>query len=242
MVFVLYDDDTEDLAKSPLNSPLQLVLHSLHRENIEAHFLKGGLSAFQRSHNHLCAKPQTKQAKVPLFSPTTPLIHSEIDTATVSEILPFLYLGNERDAADRDRLKELGITHILNVTSHLPLFFEGEDDLTYCRLSASDSAHQNLTQYFQRAFEFIDAARKHNGKVMIHCQAGVSRSSTVVIAYIMKHSSLSMSSAFHFVKSKRTIIAPNFNFMGQLMDFEQQLTQGKIERDLALKLNLNEAS
>lgn len=41
MVFVLYDDDTEDLSKSPINSPLQLVIHSLHRDGVEAVFLKG---------------------------------------------------------------------------------------------------------------------------------------------------------------------------------------------------------
>ena len=85
-----------------------------------------------------------------------------------------------------------------------------------------------------------EAARQCGGKVMIHCQAGVSRSSTIVIAYIMKYSGLSMTSAFHYVKSKRTIVAPNFNFMGQLLEFEQQLNQGQISCDLAHKLTLDD--
>ena len=62
--------------------------------------------------------------------------------------------GNERDAANKDRLKELGITHILNVTAHLPLHFES-DGIIYKRLPASDSGSQNLKQYFDEAIEFI---------------------------------------------------------------------------------------
>ena len=80
----------------------------------------------------------------------------------ISNYLFFLFdfiTGNERDAANRDRLSDVGITHVLNVTSHLPLFFDGEDGLTYYRLSASDSAHQNLTQYFDDTFEFIGEYR-----------------------------------------------------------------------------------
>ena len=237
---VLYDDSTEELDKLSLTSPLQLVISALHREGVDSFVLKGGLSSFQSRYSHLCAKPSNKPTNSPLFSPTTPLIHSEIDSATISQILPFLYIGNERDAASKERLQEVGITHVLNVTSHLPLNFDGDECLTYCRLAASDSAHQNLTQYFDDAFKFIDEARTSGGKVMIHCQAGVSRSSTIVIAYLMKYSGLTMTAAFRYVKSKRAIIAPNFNFMGQLMEFEQQLEQGQITRDLALKLTLDD--
>lgn len=65
---------------------------------------------------------------------------------------------------------------------------------------------------------------------MIHCQAGVSRSSTIVIAYLMSYSNLTMHQTYQFVKSKRSIVAPNFNFMGQLMELEQFLLEGKVER------------
>lgn len=62
--------------------------------------------------------------------------------------------GNERDASNAELLRELGITHILNVTAHLPTVFENEG-LVYKRLPASDSCYQNLTQYFHEAFSFI---------------------------------------------------------------------------------------
>ena len=63
--------------------------------------------------------------------------------------------GNERDASNRERLRELGITHILNVTSHIPCHFEDDDNICYKRLKASDSGCQNLKQYFTEASRFI---------------------------------------------------------------------------------------
>ncbi len=59
--------------------------------------------------------------------------------------------------------------------------------------------------------------------VLIHCHAGVSRSPTIAVAYLMKHFPMAMADAYKFVKTKRSIISPNLNFMGQLWEFEQGL-------------------
>jgi len=72
-----------------------------------------------------------------------------------------------------------------------------------------------------------DEVEAHGGHILIHCQAGVSRSSTIAIAYIMARSNLAMLDAFRFVKLRRQIVAPNFNFMGQLLEFETALKHGR---------------
>lgn len=67
-----------------------------------------------------------------------------------------------------------------------------------------------------------DEARSKKCGVLVHCLAGISRSVTVTVAYLMQKMNLSLNDAYHFVKRKKSI-SPNFNFMGQLLDFERTL-------------------
>lgn len=88
-----------------------------------------------------------------ISGPPTPQL-ADIDNHPASRVLPFLYLGNGRDAADLQLLRALGATRVLNVTSQLPGYHE-ERGITYRQIPASDSGHQNLKQYFEEAFDFI---------------------------------------------------------------------------------------
>lgn len=64
---------------------------------------------------------------------------------------------------------------------------------------------------------------QQQGKVLVHCRAGVSRSATVCIAYLMQKQQMSLDAAFEFVVSRRPIIDPNLNFIQQLQRFEASL-------------------
>lgn len=55
----------------------------------------------------------------------------------------------------------------------------------YLAIYAEDRDDFNIAKHFERAFEFIESARLKTN-VLIHCYAGISRSATVLIAYIMK--------------------------------------------------------
>lgn len=82
------------------------------------------------------------------------LMTPDAENAVVSPILPFLYLGNEKDAQDLDLLRHLNIGYVVNVTTHLPLYHVNSG-LRYKRLPATDNSKQNLRQYFEEGFEFI---------------------------------------------------------------------------------------
>ncbi|XP_028935309.1 dual specificity protein phosphatase 6 [Ornithorhynchus anatinus] len=139
------------------------------------------------------------------------------------EILPFLYLGCAKDSTNLDVLEEFGIKYILNVTPNLPNLFENAGEFKYKQIPISDHWSQNLSQFFPEAISFIDEAREKNCGVLVHCLAGISRSVTVTVAYLMQKLNLSMNDAYDIVKMKKSNISPNFNFMGQLLDFERTL-------------------
>ncbi|XP_054574228.1 dual specificity protein phosphatase 9 [Eptesicus fuscus] len=139
------------------------------------------------------------------------------------QILPNLYLGCARDSANVESLAKLGIRYILNVTPNLPNLFEKNGDFHYKQIPISDHWSQNLSQFFPEAIAFIDEALGQNCGVLVHCLAGVSRSVTVTVAYLMQKLHLSLNDAYDLVKRKKSNISPNFNFMGQLLDFERSL-------------------
>ena len=66
-------------------------------------------------------------------------------------------------------------------------------------------------------------ARVSNEKVLVHCHAGMSRSVTVVLAYLMKYCEHTFHTAYDFVKQKKSNISPNFSFLEQLLEFESSL-------------------
>jgi dual specificity MAP kinase phosphatase len=208
--------------------------------------LSGGLRLFQSSHPDLCedhlmrggfeAVRDADDAWLPdLPSPTDLCDTKDIENHPATRVLPHLYLGNMRDASDLEVLERLGVRYVLNVTSKPPVY-ELRPGIHYKQLEAADNSFQNLRQFFEEAFDFIDLARDNNSGVLVHCQAGISRSPTIAVAYLMKkYPSMAMSDAYRFVKTRRSIISPNLNFMGQLYEFEQglRLSRGASEKKKA---------
>ncbi|XP_077521804.1 dual specificity protein phosphatase 10-like [Amblyomma americanum] len=223
---VVYDDCTGDLESPQPSSSLALVLAVLCQNGARPAVLKGGFREFQRQYAHECT------------SSSAPCSASEAEAAAPPDVaewpatcvLPFLLLGNERDARDAELLRRLGVGHVLHVTPPHPQQEQQEASgeghcpgLRCKRLPASDSCHQNLKQFFDDAFRFLDEAHASGSRVLVHCHAGVSRSPTITVAYLMHHLRLPLVDAYRYLKAKRPIISPNLNFMGQLVELEQKL-------------------
>lgn len=137
----------------------------------------------------------------------------------MNKILDGLYVGNFRDAKDEEQLKQNKITHILSIHDNAKELLE---DKKYLCITASDCAQQDLTQYFPRCIEFIHKARLANGGVLVHCLAGVSRSVTIVAAYIMTVTNLGWRDTLHAIRGARNCANPNFGFQRQLQDYENE--------------------
>lgn len=122
----------------------------------------------------------------------------------------------------------------MSATCPKPTFI---DDAHFLRISINDGHGEKILPFFDVAFRFVEKCRKANAKVLIHCLAGISRSPTLAIAYLMKHLALKSDEAYKFVKEKRKTISPNFNFLGQLYEYEKQLIQQQQQHHQPLPYN-----
>ncbi|KAM5172656.1 dual specificity protein phosphatase 26 [Mantella aurantiaca] len=143
------------------------------------------------------------------------------------EVWPKLYLGDQEIAANKGELYQMRITHILNA-SH-SRWRGGEEyysgmNITYMGIEAQDSPTFDMSAHFQAAADFIHRALRERGKILVHCAVGVSRSATLVLAYLMIYHRMTLVEAINTVKDKRGII-PNRGFLRQLLDLESTLAQ-----------------
>lgn len=220
---IVYDQSSQDARCLTPDSFLYVFLEKLLPVFNSVNILRGGFLDFQAAYPKLCQDEKGKFA--PLTSLSQPCL--PISNHGPTRILPFLYLGSQQDALNKEVLQDYNITYELNVTTSCPQpdFIQ---DSHFMRIPVNDNYSEKLLPYFPKAFQFLDKARESGGCVLVHCLAGISRSATVAIAYVMKHLKMSSDDAYRYVKSKRATISPNFNFLGQLLEFEQQLHSDKI--------------
>jgi predicted protein tyrosine phosphatase len=151
-----------------------------------------------------------------------------------TEILDFLYVGGKQIAQDKNLLRSYGITHIVNCAGDVCENYH-EGDFTYMRLFLLDSASEDILSVMYDVYEFIDTCRRQGGKALIHCQQGVSRSTMLVIGYLMLHSNANYEECYQFVRSRRGVCRPNVGFMCQLLSWRKRCT-GVPERPTLYRL------
>ncbi|KAM9735030.1 dual specificity protein phosphatase 4 [Menidia menidia] len=223
---VLYDERTQDAEAVKEDSTVTLVLHALLRDSrgTRAYLLKGGYDRFFTEYPEFCIKTKslhslTSQSSVDSSCSSCGTPHN--DQGGPVEILPFLYLGSALHASKKEVLDAIGISALLNVSADCPNHFEGA--YQYKCIPVEDNHKEDISCWFLEAIEFIDSVRDSSGRVLVHCQAGISRSATICLAYLMKRKRVRLDEAFEFVRRRRSIISPNFSFMGQLLQFESQV-------------------
>ena len=137
-------------------------------------------------------------------------------------ILNELYLGNVLNANRLDWLNQKNIRTIICVASKEDVRIKPEihSSKTVYQFEIYDNENQELD--FNKIIQLIEK-NMQRGAVLVNCAAGVSRSATFVIAYLMKTKHISLEEAYQIVKRARPKIAPNQSFLDQLMKFEKKI-------------------
>ncbi|KIL70652.1 hypothetical protein M378DRAFT_155592 [Amanita muscaria Koide BX008] len=186
-------------------------------------------------------------------SPTIPYADGPV------QVIPKVWLGSEDNAQDWKGLVDRGITSILNVakevtlpfdlphpsvasassvdpTYYPPHAFSERPGMHYLKLSWSHGQQNLVNDGFRHAMSFVDAALERGDGVLIHCQCGISRSATLVIALVMRAAAerasnvptevwslKGMHGAYSYVKEKSKWISPNMSLLYQLLEYQKKL-------------------
>lgn len=246
---VVYDSDSANSSSVASDSLTAILLKKLSREVKSVAFLEGGYASFSDVHPSMCGKTESrgKGPSTPVLQnrPSSLVLQlqglsvesdsesSESDDSRPSspavsrvpmpfEILPHLYLSCRKGASNRQSLEMNNISRVLNVTTEASEY-QHMDGFTYHQIAVEDKHEVNMLECLPRAFAFIENAKAANEKILVHCHAGMSRSVTVVLAYLMKFEGFTLNNAYDYVKQKKSNISPNFSFMEQLVQFENSL-------------------
>nr|XP_027208636.1 uncharacterized protein LOC113802289 [Penaeus vannamei] len=143
-------------------------------------------------------------------------------------VFPGILLGDASTS-----LKDIGVTHVLNAAQgHNNEVYRGYVSTTanyykkkgifYLGIPAMDMPGFYLKPYFREAADFIQHALQQGGKVLVHCQCGISRSASLVAGFLMLRRGMNVQTALATISKKRSIF-PNQGFLSQLCDLDYEL-------------------
>eukprot|EP00759_Apiculatamorpha_spiralis_P042449 PhF_6_TR40497/c1_g1_i1/m.60596 len=166
------------------------------------------------------------QSKLP------PYIHITWNKIFPDKVLDFLYLGSVRTVQSERVMRMLGISCIITCGSQLQILSPLPPGIDHHIIPLCDLETADVRVHFEHVLAVLEEMRLEGRNVIVHCFAGVSRSSSCVVAYIMAKMHKTFDEAMQFVKEHRPAANPNEGFRKQLMKFETEI-QGRQDEYMA---------
>ncbi|XP_008151277.1 dual specificity protein phosphatase 21 [Eptesicus fuscus] len=172
--------------------------------------------------------PSSPSSPPPLPPPPPPprslpgqTLPQPLRTRGLSQLTSSLYIGNAVAANNRYLLATNHITTVINISGEIINTFI--ENIQYVKVPVSDSPSARIGDFFDAVADYIHGVELRQGRTLVHCHAGISRSSTVCMAFLMKYHSLSLLDAHTWTRACRPVIRPNNGFWEQLILYEFKL-------------------
>jgi len=144
-----------------------------------------------------------------------------------------IFIGKKANAYDVDHLKECGITRVLNCAKEIeiPDFYK-KKRIGWHKLECEDKSSFPIDEFFDDGVEYIrKCVEDEKLKVLVHCQEGRSRSTSMVVAYLIRYHKLHVDSALATISARRSLVQPNSGFLEKLRDYEKVWFKGSKEEE-----------
>lgn len=152
------------------------------------------------------------------------------DSNDINEIIPNLFISNWETSNNTNIINSYNIKAVITLTSfNKPesiINFYRNNNIDFLFIKIDDSPYENIYQYFDLTFSFIDKYISQNQNVLVHCMAGISRSSTIILNYILRKMYMSNTNklcpckmveySLQIARNRRPFINPNQGFKSQL--------------------------
>ena len=138
------------------------------------------------------------------------------------QIVPRIYLGSAKASKDQEGLQTIGITHIVNISGKQ--YFPGAIEYFRFYMKDGKGSGEILLKNIDDTISFITSALSNKkSKILVHCQAGMSRSPAIILAYLILEHKMTLKEAFTHTKSIRPAIRPNVEFLPPLLEIELRI-------------------
>ena len=127
-----------------------------------------------------------------------------------------LLLSSFQGSKEKNVVEEYNVTHVLSVARGIPInHFCGVE---YYLIEVDDWYGEDLLSHLGQCVDYIEYGMDDcNGNVLVHCSAGVSRSPTVIVAFLMKDQNLNVFDCMDLVKKAKPNVKIRENFIRQLL-------------------------
>jgi len=158
----------------------------------------------------------------------------------ISQILPNLHLGALKNLSNENYMEDNNIDGIITIIGkkneqiaieNRPNNIKPDNHLI---IICKDDGDENIQQYFKTVINFINSHKS----TFIHCQAGISRSVSLCMAYLLSREDNQLESAeqaLKYIKECRSIAGPNLGFMWQVDQFYKKMIKNRCERNRCIE-------
>lgn len=145
-----------------------------------------------------------------------------------------LFLSDMHAATNHDILKNFDITHVVNASNGI-VENAFPDKYEYLNIDVEDDNEADITPHFEKVFDFLSSSASDGAsRILFHCRLGVSRSATLLLAFMMKKYAMTLREAYDLAKGRRSKIQPSDTFTDALLRYESELFPQR-ESDISFK-------
>ena len=161
---------------------------------------------------------QATTKKMGRLNPPTSFVTSYIHFFSgPTEVYGDLYLGSAYNAACWYTLESLGIKYIINVTAEIDNYYE-HCGITYFKIPIKDDNNESIKIYLEDSYDKIDEfLSKKDGKVLVHCYMGASRSASIVAYFTAKKTGADITEVIGNLIERRPVVNPTQQLVADLI-------------------------